>query len=196
MGIFIEDAQGRGSSAGVNKNNQLEVRAEVESSQHAISQRDGQAYQVVGTATLSAATVPVLHLKNTSSTKDMVFTYIRHQIVAPTGGTAIPNVANYVTVAFNRTYASGGTLTVPVNVNRKSGNTAEATIYNNTPVLAGTAVEMDRWYTRADGDMNVWNKEGAVRLGPNDTMEISYTGDQTGGLIYARASFYMESNEV
>ena len=132
-------------------------------------------------------------MKNTSSNSNMVITYLRHQVVGATGGTSFPNTSNYFTVGLTRTYASGGSTATPVNVFGGSGNTAEVTAYQSGPTLSGTAQEIDRWYTKSDGDMNTFNKEGALIIPPNQTMEVSYVGDRTGGTIYARISFIIGS---
>ena len=86
-------------------------------------------------------------------------------------------------------------MTTPVNVFAGSGNDAEVTAYQGAPTLAGTATEIDRWYTKAEGDMHAFNKEGAVIIGPNRTMELSYVGDQTNGILYTRLSFIMKEME-
>lgn len=195
MGFEIVDGTGAGNRAEVNDNNELVTLARSISLQHVISSRDGQAYQVIGTASLAAATVVGLHIKNNSSTKDLVVTYIRHQIVDESGGTALPNASNYFRIAMDRTYSSGGSTATPVNVNAASGNSADVTVYQGAPTLAGTAAEIDRWYTKAEADMNTFNKEGAVILGQDDTLELSYVGDQTGGTLYCRLSFVMQDKD-
>lgn len=156
-----------------------------------MSHNEGEAYQVLGTTTLSSGTVPILHIANNSAIKDVVVTYIRHQILDNSGGTDFPNVSNYFKIAFGRTYVSGGTEVDPVNLNTESGNEAEVTVYDSGPILTGTAREIDRWYTKEEGDMNVFNKEGSVVLGRNGTLELSYIGDQSAGIVYVRLSFIM-----
>ena len=189
----IRDGKGSGALAEVGSDNKLRVSAKSSSIQHSISVKEKQAYQVIGTATLSATTVVVLHVKNISSALNMVVTYLRHQVVGASGGTAFPNSSNYFSVGLRSIYNSGGTEVIPVNVNAGSGNTAQVTAYGNGPILTGHSKEIDRWYTKADGDMNTFNKEGSLVIPPNSTMEVSYTGDQTGGLVYARISFIMET---
>ena len=44
---------------------------------------------MLGISTLASGTVAALHIKNISSTHDLVVTYIRHQVIAPAGGTAL-----------------------------------------------------------------------------------------------------------
>ncbi len=190
MGM-VTDGKGTGKKAQVDNTNRLLTRSISESIQHAHSHNDGQAYQVIGTATLSSGTITAIHLKNTSTTLDIVVTYIRHQILDQSGGTAFPNASNYYRIALGRTYSSDGTAVTPVNLNTNSANEAEATVYNNSPTLAGTAQEIDRWYTKAEGDMNLFNKEGSIIIGQNGTLELSYIGDQSAGTIYTRLSFMM-----
>lgn len=189
--FFIEDGTGQGYKAKVSSGNKLEVSAVTSSIQHAISADQGQAYQVIGMATLAAGTTVCLHIQNTSSSMHMDVTYIRHQILDPSGGTSFPNASNYFRIAFGRTYASGGSIVTPVNVNQAKGNIAGITVYDSGPTLIGTALEIDRWYTKSEGDMNALNKEGAVIIEPNRTIELAYVGDRSGGTIYSRLSFLM-----
>jgi len=189
----IEDGTGLGFSAKVTDENQLKVLSTSESVQHHISENKQQAYQVIGTATLAASTVVGLHVKNTSSDKILTVTYIRHQVLDPAGGTALPNASCYYRIAVGRTLTSGGATATAVNVFAGSGNTAEITATQTAPTLGGTAQEIDRWYTKAEGDMSTFNKEGALILPPGGTIELAYVGDHTSGLLYTRMSFLMEA---
>lgn len=191
MAEQIKDGRGRGNVAGVNSNNQLEVYAQAASLQHVLSHRDGQAYQVWGIANLGSGTVIPLHITNDNADRDLVVTYIRWQVIDPSGGTGLPNVSNYMTIGLGRTYASGGAIAVPVNINARSGNIPQLTVYQGNPTLAGDAKVFDRWYPKAEADMNVWNKEGTVIIGNNDTLELAYVGDHSGGIVFARVSFLM-----
>jgi hypothetical protein len=191
MGIIIEDGKGSGKKAGIDNDNRLLARTFSESIQHSISHNEGQAYQVIGTTTLSNGTVVPLHITNDSSTLDLIITYCRHQIIDSSGGTSFPNINNYYSIALGRTYSSGGTTTIPINLNTTSGNAAEVTVYTDNPTLTGTESEIDRWHTKANGDMNTFNKEGSIVIGQNGTLELSYIGNQTSGTIYTRLSFLM-----
>ncbi len=188
---MITDGKGTGYRARVDNSNRLLVRSFSETIQHSVSHNEGQAYQIIGEATLSSGTTTALHIKNISSTKDLIITYLRHQIIDQSGGTAFPNVSNYYRISLGRIYDSEGTEVTPVNLNTNSANSAEVTVYNDDPSLTGTANEIDRWYTKAEGDMNTFNKEGSIILGQNGTLELSYIGDQTSGTIYTRLSFIM-----
>jgi hypothetical protein len=193
--MIINDGTGGCHAAKVGPDGKLSVLSKNRSLQHAVSEEDQRAFQILTTTNLASGTVVAMHLKNTNEDKNVTFTYIRHQIVGATGGTAFPNVNNYFRVAADRTYDSGGVEITPVNVNIKSGITSGVTAFNGNPTLAGTAQEIDRWYTKANGDMNSFNKEGALILSPNQTIELSYVGDHSGGLIYTRVSFVVEGME-
>lgn len=193
MPEMLRDGTGTSTLAKVGLDNRLNTRSLALSLQHIISDDNQRAFQAIGTATLASGTVTALHLKNEHTSFKMVVTYIRHQIIGASGGTSFPNVSNFFKLSLGRTYVSGGTSVSSVNVFGGSPNTSEVTIFNDSPTLAGTEREIDRWYTKADGDMNPLNKEGSLIIPPGETMELSYTGDHTSGIIYSRISFVMEN---
>ena len=187
---MIQDGAGSGRAVKVNRDNNLSVHATSASQQHTNSESKGQAYQAWGlTDTLTSATIPILHLKNTSADKQLVVTFIRFQTI---DNNVSAGVGEYFAVGFGRTYSSGGTEMTPVNLNTSSGNKAEATAYQSTPTLAGTNVEIDRAYNKAEGEIVTFNKDGSIVVGPNDTIEFYYVGTSTAGVAYARCSFYMQ----
>lgn len=190
--MIINDGTGGCASVKVSPNHKLNVISESRSLQHAASEENKLAFQVLTTTNLASGTVVAMHLKNNNESKNMVFTYIRHQIIGASGGMDFPNESNYFLLAANRIYDSGGVEITPVNVFINSGITSGIIARNGNPTLIGTPLEIDRWYTKADGDMNTFNKEGALILGPGQTIEMSYVGDRTGGILYTRASFIIE----
>ena len=192
---MIRDGTGNGFLASVNSNNQLEVQSESEEIQHTISFNNGQAYQAFCTTPLSNGTVICQHITNNDPNRNLVVTFVRHQIIGASGGTSFPNVGNYFRISFGTTYSSGGTESTPVNVNNGSGNLANVTVYGGNPTVTGTPVEIDRWYTKSDGDMNTFNKEGSVILQPGQSLEFAYVGDQTSGTMYSRVSFLMKERK-
>jgi len=105
---------------------------------------------------------------------------------------SVADASNYFSIMLNRDYASGGTIATPINVHEGSGNLADVTAYQGDPTLSGIPKEIDRWYIKADGDMNTFNKEGAVIIGPGRSIGLSFTGDHTSGILYSRLSFLME----
>jgi len=192
MPEIITDGTGKGYRAQVGSDQRLHVWAKSSSNQHIASEENEQAFQVIGTATLSSGSVTVLHIKNTDVSKLLVVNYIRHQIVTASGGTSFPNDDNYLSIGLNRTYASGGSSVTAANVYGNSGNISQTICYDSNPTLTGTVREIDRWYTKAAGDMNVFDKEGSIILPPNGTLELSYVGDKTSGTVYSRVSFHFE----
>lgn len=191
--FILSDGTGNGFSTGVNKDKQLLVVAKSESVQEWISKNKGQAYQVRGQANLVNGTVIPLHIKNNSSTRRLIVTYIRHQVIGATGGTEFPNVSNYFRIGTNTSYDTGGTAVIPFNVHIGRKEQAEVTAYGNNPTLTGTVTETgDRWYTKANGDMSSYNKEGSLIIHPSEELELAYVGDHTGGIIETRLSFVME----
>jgi hypothetical protein len=187
----IESGIGNGRWAAVDKGNRLSVASESFPYQHIISKDEEQAYEVSGTATLASGTVIGLHIKNTSSSRNMVVTYIRHQIVDPAGGTALPNASCYYTINSSGSYTSGGSTVTAVNVSVGSGNVAEVEAYDSNPTIA-VGTEIDRWYTKAEADMNSYNKEGALIIQPGQSIYVAYVGDHTSGVFYNIVEFLME----
>ncbi len=191
MPIQLLDGTGQGNVAKVNDENELEVRAITEPLQSHRSKVFGDSYQVIGDfASLNNSTHTVLHIVNTSTTKSMIVTYMRMQIIGAAGGNF--NANTYFQIGRDRTVSSGGTAVTPVNVNFDSGNTADATCTDNNPTMTGTFLEIDRWYPEGNGKMVTFNKEGSVILGLNDTLEIRCVTDHTSGTAYARVSFIYE----
>jgi hypothetical protein len=190
----IKDGKGSGRLAEVDKNQQLRVRSESEPIQHTQALK-GNSYQVIGEAELQAGVTVGLCIKNESTNKNLVVTYIRHQIIDPAGGTSFPNRQNYYRLVLGRTYVSGGSIQIPINLNTSSGLISQTIAYDNNPVLTGTAKILDKWYTKSEGDMSAFNKEGSIIISPNNSLELSYVGDQTSGLLYTRLSFIMKDQD-
>tara|TARA_R110000787_G_scaffold283148_1_gene395576 strand:+ start:634 stop:1239 length:606 start_codon:yes stop_codon:yes gene_type:complete len=192
-GVTIKNP-GTGRQAYVSKDGQLLVQSENLSLQHFVSRYTGQAYQVQFTdAGLTAKENVVGHIKNTSPTLSLVATYLRFQVPVVAGGTALNGaVVNNWRGYFGRTYVSGGTTAVPVNMNRSSGNAASVTAYQGDPVVSaiGTGEEWDRYYP-TDNGQGSYNKEGALILGPNDTLSLVFNTDNTSGTAYLRLTFLM-----
>lgn len=187
MGFVVEDGTGKGYRVKVTEENQLKTVGELHELQHHTSVVHGQVYQVIGDYTVvGAGTFPILHVQNTSATRDAVVSYMRLQYP---GGDGTIDAATYFSINFNQTYSSGGTEVTAVNMNRNSGNVAELTCYDNNPTLAGTATEFDRWY--CDKDMMTFNKHGSLVLGTNDAMSIKLTTDQVAGLAYCRITIML-----
>jgi hypothetical protein len=177
-----------GTIAGVTKENQLEVRSENHELQHHISWVDENVYQAIYNDTgITAASQTVLHIKNTSSTKRLVISFIRLMDMSSITTYA---AGNYFTMGFNEVYASAGDVVTPVNTSVSSGKVADATVYRD-PTMADTGVftQIDRVYTKA-GDQVTYNKQGSIILGLNDTFSIKFVSTGTGSGA-ARVTFMM-----
>ena len=180
-----------GRLAKVTENGQLEVRSESVSRAHFISHAFGQAYQTHGrTGTLTAATHTVLHLRNDDPSREMVISSIRVQLI---GANASDAITDYFEFGFGRTVSSGGSTAVTTNLNRQVGTVALATTTTGSPTMAGTFASIERWYPAASGEQDIFNEDGAIILGLNDTFEIRYVSTATTGIAEARIEFLMDS---
>ncbi len=188
----IKDGTGKSYLAKVGQDNLLWVKSKSSSLQHIISENDQDAYQVWGTASLTSGITNILHVVNNSSSKNMVITFIRLQIISEAGGTAIPNDSNYFTLGTGRTYATSGEEAIPINMFLGDGKISETTVYQENPNLNGTSAEFDRWYPKASGEMYIYNKLGALIVPTERSLEISFVGDHTSGTAFSRISYIME----
>ncbi len=184
-----------GDVARVSNQGQLKGVVESHELQHQNSWVNENTYQVIGDVTIANATTTVLHIKNTDSERKVVISFVRVQAIDPAGGTAPPAAANYFQLGINETVSSGGTAVTPVNVNAGSGKTASVTTTDNGPTMGGTFAEIDRWYLDADAGSQIWNKQGSVILGLNDTFSVRFVSDNTSGTAYARITFMMIEND-
>lgn len=192
MALRIEDGGGTGRQVQVTDEFQLKVVSENHELQHHESLTNGEAYQVIGDfAAVNNSTHAVLHLKNDDTTKLLVVSFIRVQLLNVSGGTALPDPGNRFEIGFGRTVSSGGTAVTPVNMNTTSGNTASVTATDNNPTMAGTFTEFDRWYPDSGESMMTFNKQGSLILGQDDTLEVRVVSDHTAGTAYARVTFMM-----
>jgi len=167
-----------GDLLGITSEHQALVRAESHELNHHISWVSQDTYQALSVDTgITAKTQTVMHLKNTSPTKYLVISFIRMQAITNTASK--PVVGEYFEIGFGRTVSSGGTETTPVNMARFSGKAAEVTATGIDPTMAGTFTAIDRWYNEGNGEF-VYNKQGSIILGLNDTFEIRLVAAGTG----------------
>lgn len=186
--MIIESGIGNGKLAAVDGDNRLSVVSFNLPFQHLVAKDYQKTFQVWGEATLASGTVTPLHIKNTSSDKVLVLTYLRWQVIDPAGGTALPSAANYMTFGFGPTYTSGGTAVTPVNMSSGSSVVSSITAYQGNPTLSGTSTVFDKHYAKAEADINTYSKEGAALILPGSTFVAQFVGDHTSGTVYARAS--------
>lgn len=181
-----------GDGVHVDTSYRLFVNSKSSTVQHIISEEEENAYQVEGETvwTAAAGAENVLHLRNTSTDKNIIVTFIRLQIITDL---TLPATGSYFTIETGETYSSGGTAVVPVNMHIGSSKTASATVYNDNPTLAGTSTQFEKWFPASSGDKQAYNKEGALLINPTKTMKITFTPAASHtGTAYARLSFFME----
>ena len=186
--MILESGLGNGKLAGVDGDNRLLTASFNIPFQHLIAKDYQKTFQVLGEATLANGTVTPLHIKNNSSDRVYVVTYIRWQIIDQAGGTALPNASNYWQLGFGSTYTSGGTSVTPVNMSSGSNTISSLVAYQASPTLSGSLTVCDKHYAKAEADMNTYNKEGAMLLLPGSTVAAQFVGDHTSGTIYTRIS--------
>lgn len=192
MRMELGDGTGTGASAEVNSENRLLTQALSLSPQQHVALEHGQVYQVRGEDTVTVgATYDLLFIENTSSTLNMVITYIRAQYYDFAGGAAVPNAATYFEYGYGQTHTSGGTAVVPVNTNAGSSNLADVAAYEGSPVLGGTLVSLDEEVVKSEAEVHKWNKEGSVVIPPGKTFGLRLVTDNTSGEAWARVSFLM-----
>ena len=187
--MIIESGSGNGKIATVDSDNRLSVVAFNLPFQHLVAKDYNKTFQVWGEANLASGTVTPIHVKNNTSDKVLVLTYLRWQVIDPTGGTGLPSAANYMSFGYGPTYSSGGTATSPINMSSGSSVVSGAVAYEGNPTLSGSLTEADRWYPAAEGEMYYYNKEGAAIILPGATFAMQFTGDHTSGKVMARVSY-------
>ena len=191
MAEEILDGTGKSFRGKVDSSNRLWVDSRSASLQHDVSYTDESAFQVTGVANLASGTVVPLIITNNNQDKDVVITFVRHQVIGSSGGTAFPNASNYFAIRKGTSYSSGGSVATIENINVGSSVVSGVSCYQGAPTVTGTAADIDRWYTKGDGDMNSFNKEGALIIQPGQTIDLAYIGDQTSGIVYTRLSFIL-----
>lgn len=192
MGLQIEDGTGTGRQAAVNSENNLLVSAVSASIQHHVSEAHGKAFQVQAIDSgITAKTQTILHLKNNSSTSDIVVTYVRLQAITTA---TLPEAGTYFEIGFDDDVASGGAELTSVNTNRNSGHTADSLATGGDPVMSDTMVVSDTQYVEGNGKEITYNKEGTFILGKNHTLSIRFTTTGTG-VAKARISYLMIDKE-
>lgn len=185
-----------GNTAKVDSNRRLHIAGKASPLQHIVSEENQQAYQAQGHVTLVNGTGTALHIKNVSTDKNVIITFIRLQMIDPVA--SIPEAETYAVLSENTTVASGGAPVTPVNMFLGHSNAAEveATSGSTPIVTGGTATEFDRWYPVSDGDSNTYNKEGVLIIPPQQSINVSMVSGTAGGALHVRISFIMEAPDV
>lgn len=186
MGFQISDGTGNGYGAKVNQDNQLYTLSERHTLRHHYSTRHGQSFNISGRIdNLAPGDNTVLHLKNDSNTRLLTICCIRVQAVDI--AYSLPSSGSYFSIGYGTTYSSAGSSVTAVNMNSSSGNTLNATVYED-PTVTGTFSELMRWYVQANGIMYKMDASEGFIIGHNDTFEVRLSTESSGGVGYARVS--------
>ena len=195
MAVKIEDNSGNSYGLKVTEEGQALVRAESQELQHHISFNNGQVYQVIGgTDDVVSGTNTLLHIKNDSTNLKAIVTFIRLQVppIADASPT-LPGVGTYFQIGRDTSRVSGGAGVEPVQMNFSMGNVADLTVFKDQVTVSGTFTEFDRWYP--DHSMHVFNKQGSLIMGLNDTLEIRLVSDQAAlTAAYCRVTIMLKKN--
>ena len=123
--MIIEDGMGDGYKVRINGEHQLHVYAASEELQEHTNDVEGEAYTMdIDNVTLSSSYY-LLALKNTHD-KDLIVTSVTLWVAEFKDGTIIE-----ASIGGTFTYAAGGTVVVPANLNAGSGKAAEGSFYVN-----------------------------------------------------------------
>lgn len=184
---FIEDGTGKGFKAKVDDRNRLVNFSEQRSILAAESRTNGEAYTFSHNDYISITTTDtetgILHVKNTSKTKDLFIVSVR----------TCGNIINKWKLYKNST---GGTLISEqtsgnkANLNAKSSNIAEATVYKGAD---GKTVSGGTMIGHLINDVGHSDEpfDGAVILGNNDSMELSVEVSSVGQVCCRAIGYYL-----
>tara|TARA_R110000744_G_scaffold3698_6_gene13817 strand:- start:5190 stop:5762 length:573 start_codon:yes stop_codon:yes gene_type:complete len=179
-----------GVEMNVNANHQAETHSTTIKEIQWFSRHKRTAYSAWGrTDTLSAAKVPVLYIKNTSSDKDLIIYKANFQTIAEAATT--PAVGIYWSVDLG-SVCSGGTAMTPINLNTGSSNAAEVTALQSTPTIGTTGTETARIYPGVDGTLLSVDDGESIVVAPNGSWLLNYTTTGTAGIASALVFFYMK----
>ena len=155
----------------VNANHQAETHSTTIKEIQWFSRHKRTAYSAWGrTDTLSAAKVPVLYIKNTSSDKDLIIYKANFQTIAEAATT--PAVGIYWSVDLG-SVCSGGTAMTP-------------------PTIGTTGTETARIYPGVDGTLLSVDDGESIVVAPNGSWLLNYTTTGTAGIASALVFFYMK----
>jgi len=174
----IKSGVGNGYLAEVTKNNKLRTYSTRQAEVAFESETNGQAYTWTNVSYDYAAGDTILLLKNTSPTKNLLI-----QAITISGDTAT-TVTIHSPACLNPT----GTVVTGVNLNRQSGNTAEATaICDETTNSQANIITV----TKHNGStLNIMPIEGAVVLGLNDCIAVDFTTDGGAANVTIRGYYH------
>ena len=170
MGLILEDGKGKGNQAEVNSDNQLTVKAVIETEIEFNSEAKGGAYAwASGTYNPATGDDTILLVKNTSDTLNLHIDTVWLSTAVDTR-VVIHLVTADVTLA--------GITIVGTNLNTNSSNVAPASaIRDETGNTQGTIIWSGEIFAASQPQVIEW--DGAVILGKNISIGVDYVTDPT-----------------
>lgn len=184
MGFQIEDGTGSGSQVLVDDEHRLHTVAACSPNISVVSDQHGESYTWTATSVDLAAGATALWLSNESTTRKLYITKIYVWADVPTQFAI--HVPAYV--------APAGTLVTGVNLNRTSGNAADALAYaneTNNVYAAANVITMLRNNEATADEFGQWvDFEGALILGYHDPLAIDLIADTAAFECHIRGFFH------
>lgn len=179
MGISIEDPN-TGEGAQVTDNRLRTFSVQDSLMNHLSVEVDHQTvYDVFGTISITSGTTGVsggvvLFVQNSDPTRFLVVDRIYVQVVTLA---TLAQTSTYFSVGFGRIFTSGGTVLTPVNENRFTTNTANATVVNSATLLGltGTFIEALRVYPQNGPVVEIVPQgEDGIILARGNSVEVDF----------------------
>lgn len=180
--MLLEDGTGSGRTAGVNRDNKLEVVAVTSTTEHNTNHHDGLAFNICAEV-VPVASDPsggetrscILYIKNTAET-DMTFEGIDVRL----GDSGLEDVIEIVG-RDNEGSPIGGATATPVNLNLGSGNTAEGVFLKGSNIagISGGEILQKIWVTSNGTKSYNFNQDIIV---PKNRILTIYSRNSVGEL--------------
>lgn len=171
----IKDGAGTSQLARVDNQNRLHTSSvdHIEISHASI--HDQEAYSVIGATTIAAgAEKIVLILINNPTSPDLIaIDSLRIALIGETG-----KPVTFKAYIGRRTYTSGGTIAIPVNLYANSTTILDVSSYYDNPTIGGTDLQIQQAFEEATTTLDT-TFDGSIILPPNSSIRITATGDAT-----------------
>jgi len=174
----IEDGKGAGHFAGVNNNNRLLTQSISASYDFFVSTDDAETYSWNSTYS-PASGDEVIYIKNTHTTKNLHLDIVR---------LGAANTAVWTVFRVGSGTAAGTTIT-GTNYNLSSSNTARVTSLGNASVTGSLSGAVLAYARNAATNFVLLDFLGALILGQNDAIAITYTGTSGVAEVTVRGYF-------
>jgi hypothetical protein len=177
MGLVIESGVGNGYSAMVDSDNRLSVHSVGVSTMSHKSETGNTFGFSTGLLTVTTTEGYMLYIKNTDTTNKRW--HVDKISIFSNGGSTSYNKPLYGKMYFNATEPTANNTAVTAsNMNVTSGTVANLDVYKWDEVGSGMTIASagEAFSGVFSQGMSIWDIDGALILGLNDTMAISFQG--------------------